>query len=210
MKKRYRMAVGACGPNIMYTNIIKADSPEEAAKIYLEALETDGEEKIEEVASRMMEIEGPRVRGEDESIVDSGDRVLEIGDKVAVIANRSKNEIVTATVKELKRSSVIVTGLNGTDMTYHTDQEDGVTIKKAVKLAAIKVTDKTDVAKDALGQEIVIDQACAYRLPIYVNSCKGFGYGIVRRMTPSNVYIEIPGESELQRKMNNNIVMING
>ena len=33
--KKYRMAVGICGPTVLYTNIIKAYSPEDAARKYL-------------------------------------------------------------------------------------------------------------------------------------------------------------------------------
>lgn len=34
--KKWKIAVGVCGGRVLYTNIIKAHSPEEAAKKYLE------------------------------------------------------------------------------------------------------------------------------------------------------------------------------
>ena len=55
MKKRFHMAVGISGNRVMYTNIIHADSPEEAAKIYLQTEEpdkVDDKERLREIAGK--------------------------------------------------------------------------------------------------------------------------------------------------------------
>ena len=37
MMKKWKIALGACGPEIMYSNVIKAPTKEEAVRIYMEA-----------------------------------------------------------------------------------------------------------------------------------------------------------------------------
>ena len=43
--KKYKIAVGICGPHILYTNIIKAYSEEEAVKKYMEESEEEFNEE---------------------------------------------------------------------------------------------------------------------------------------------------------------------
>ena len=60
--KKYRMAVGICGPTVLYTNIIKAYSPEDAARKYLEEGVAEGsvdeitDEKVVKIAKEMHEL----------------------------------------------------------------------------------------------------------------------------------------------------------
>ena len=115
--KKYKMALGACGPHIMYTNIIRADSPEEAAKMYLREvagspLEVLGvetkEEDIKRVASRMFEVEDRAVRKEDEHFVDAFGTEIDFGQSVAFICRQDKNAIRQGKVQNITKSTITV------------------------------------------------------------------------------------------------------
>ena len=196
--KKYKMAVGACGPRIMYTNIIRANSPEEAARIYLGYNGT--EEEVVKVASRMFEIEDRAVRKEDEHFVDALGAEIEIGQDIAFICRQDKNALRKGKVHNITKSTIAV---KSDDKLYRlvSDPEDGLSIKKAIVIDWKKERTKKDSSTDGIGQPLKEGKTVAYRQEVYVDNCKGFLYGTITKVTGTYVFIrDIETEKEIRRR----------
>ena len=106
--KKFRMAVGLCGPQILYTNIIKAYTAEEAAIKYYEELgEEVSEEKLAETARQMYEIEDEKPL---EAYYDCRKEPFGIGDNIFAILKEDKSHpaICRATVTALTNRGIKV------------------------------------------------------------------------------------------------------
>ena len=206
MKKSFRMAVGCCGPTILYTNIIKAENAEEAARIYL-GDEAGNEAELEKITRRMHEVEGPKKRAEDEPMVDALGVPLEVGVTVAVVLPPKKT-IVKGTVKTIKRSTIILTLEDGSTKTFRTDADDGVTIKMIVKIDQLLIAAEPELPTDALGQEIKVGCKCAYKIPYGAFSSKEIGSAVVEKIAGDNVIILDAESNNTVRKTMKHIVML--
>lgn len=196
--KKYKMAVGACGPRILYTNIIRAKSPEEAARIYLGGKGNKGE--IKGIASRMREIEDRSVRKEDENFVDALGAEIEIGKDAAFISRQDKNAIREGTVINVTKSTITV---KSGDNQYRlvSDAEDGLSIKRAIVIDWEIEKGKDDSPVDALGQRLEEGCIVAYRQDVYINNCKGFSFGTITKVTGTYAFIrDIETERETRRR----------
>ena len=104
--KKYRMAVGICGPTVLYTNIIKAYSPEDAARKYLEEGIAEGsvdeitDEKVAKIAKEMHELKEAEALT---SHYDACGKLIEGDDTVIAAVN---NTIVKGTVVKLTNRSI--------------------------------------------------------------------------------------------------------
>ena len=196
--KKYKMAVGACGPRIMYTNIIRANSPEEAARIYLGYNGT--EEEVVKVASRMFEIEDRAVRKEDEHFVDALGAEIEVGQDIAFICRQDKNALRKGKVHNITKSTIAV---ESDEKLYRlvSDPEDGLSIKKVIVIDWKKGKAKKDSNVDAIGQPLKEGKTVAYRREVYVDNCKGFLYGTIIKVTGTYAFIrDIETEKEVRRR----------
>ena len=172
--KKYKMFVGSCGPHFMYTNIIKADSPEEAARIHLGDKATD--EEIKHASSLMREIQGRPVRGKDEAFIDEQGVDISIGATVAFICRQEKNSIKEGKVSGLNKSSITVVSGNK-EYRLISDRNDGLTIHKVLVIKKKKKNAGSTLAIDAIGQPIKARSRVAFRREVYADNCKGFNFG---------------------------------
>ena len=191
--KKYRMAVGICGPTVLYTNIIRAYSSEEAARFYLDENNDSGkeitDEMVSEIANKMHEIEESKAL---DVYYDACGKQLEIGCTVLFV---SKTVIMKGTIIKLTNRSVKITYDDG-DCTISIGKDDYKEIegkKEPYFAKIIKVTE--DMTLDA---DLYVGAFAAY-LKISFGTCSGFGFGTVIRMTPSYVYIDT-GNGEVVRK----------
>ena len=204
--KKYKMAVGACGPQIMYTNIIKAESPEEAARIYLGA--DANEEKIAMVSSRMFEVEERTVRSDNDCFVDALGADIEIGKEVAFISRTDTNSIIKGTVTAITKSTITVTTDNK-QYRLVSDPEDGRSINKAIVINQIEIASSNNTNTDALGRPLEEGSLVAYRQDVYAGNCKGFAFGTITKVTGSFAFICDAVTKEENRRRHNLIVRIN-
>ena len=103
--KNYKMALGTCGPEIIYTDIIKAYSPEEAARKYLLSGYTEDavtEEKIAELAKAFHEVPPKTAL---EVYYDCCGEKLDKGDQVYAVINMA---FVEGIITKLSSRSVKV------------------------------------------------------------------------------------------------------
>lgn len=204
--KKYKMAVGICGPRILYTSIIKADSPEEAARIYLgyDAKEED----VAEVAPRMYEVADRAVRKEDEHFVDAIGAEIEIGQDIAFICRQDKNALRKGKVQNITKSTIAVKSDNKLYRLV-SDLENGLSIKKAIVIDWKKERAKKDSYIDGIGQPLKEGKTVAYRQEVYVDNCKGFLYGTLVKVTGTYAFIrDMETEKEVRRR-HDLIIVIN-
>lgn len=204
--KKYKMAVAACGPHIMYTNIIKAETPEEAAKIYLGYKGNKAE--VAKVAARMFEIEDRAVRKEDESFIDALGTEIKIGQDVVFICSQDKNILRKGKVQKITKSTISVMSDNKSYRLL-SDPEDGLTIRKAIVIDWKKSRTKKDAEVDAIGQPLVEEKLVAYRQEVYIDSCKGFLYGTIIKVTGTYAFIRDMETDKETRRRHDLIVVIN-
>lgn len=204
--KKFKMAVGVCGPHIMYTNIIRADTPEEAARVYLGY--NCKEEDVAKVASRMFEVEDRAVRKEEDHFIDALGADIEIGQEVAFICRQEKNAIRKGKVHGITKSTIEVR-YDDKQCRLVSDPEDGLSIRKAIVIDWKKGRAKKDSSMDAIGQPLRVGKTVAYRQEVYVDNCKGFSYGRIEKIAGTYAFIlDIETEKEIRRR-HDLIVVIN-
>ncbi len=204
--KKFKMAVGACGPRILYTNIIRANSPEEAARIHLGYNAT--EEDIAKVASRMFEVGDRAVRKEDDHFVDALGAEIEIGQDIAFICRQDKNALRKGKVHNITKSTIAV---KSDDKLYRliSDPEDSLSIKKAIVIDWKKEKAKEDSYIDGIGQPLKEGKTVAYRQETYADNCKGFLFGTITKVTGTYAFIRDIETEEETRRRHNLIIVIN-
>lgn len=203
--KKFKMVLGTCGPHIMYTNIIKADSPEEAARKYLGYDAT--EEEVAKTASHMYEVEPRAVRNEDESFVDAIGVEIGMGKSIAFICRQDANSIKEGKVSRITKSTITV--VSG-DKQYRllADPEEGRSIKKAIVIDWKKKKASKDSHVDAIGQLLKAGSSVAYRQETYADNCKGFLYGTITKVTGTYAFIrDMEKGNEVRRKHGLIVVM---
>lgn len=191
--KKYRMAVGICGPTVLYSNIIRAYSAEEAARLYLSGCKKSSNEITDEIvadiSNKMYEIEETKSL---DNHYDACGKLLEIGDMVFCVV---KTEIVEGTIVKLTNRSVKITSNKG-DCTIIIGKDDYKEIKGKKEPYFAKIIKITNDI--TLGAEVEVGAFVAY-LMISFGTCTGFGFGTVVRITPSYIHIDT-GKGEMVRK----------
>ena len=194
--KKYRMAVGICGPTVLYTNIIKAYSPEDAARKYLEEGVAEGsvdeitDDKVAKIAKEMYEL------AETEALTshyDAYGEVIGIDDTVISVVN---NTIVKGTVVKLTNRSVKIAE-SGKEYTVTINRNDFKEISGERRPFFAKVV---KVDRDTAGSTPEPGSNVAY-LEIDFGTCTGFGFGTVSRISPSYVYINNDNGEELRKSI---------
>lgn len=193
--KRYRMATGICGPTVLYTNIIKAYSPEEAARKYLEERRAEGavdevtDDKVAEIAKEMYELEETRPL---ETYYDVCNEEMSEGDSVLAITKH--NTIVMGTIAKFTRRGVKIDAGDET-VSITIDMKDQKMINGEYTPFFSKLIKFTDnMAADV---PITVGSSIAY-VKISYGACEGFGFGTVTRIAPSYIYINT-GNEEIRK-----------
>ena len=163
--KKYKIAVGLCGPTIIYTNIIKAASPEEAARKYYESLgEPFSEEQITDMASRARLIE--KVDRKKKGFYDVTGAKIKEGDAVAFIHRYEEYllKIDTGKVKRFTKAKAFVENADGEEFGFVSDEDSKVLriVKIPESIEIYKGEDDETTAIDALGQKIEIGDEVVY------------------------------------------------
>lgn len=112
--KKYRFFVGACGPTMMYSNIIRAEDEISATKIYLSG--SGSEPTDEEIQEQLRYIREVIPKDTPEKLLDCKDQEISVGDDVIVIKGGAglSPKLVHGTVKKLSAKSIQVEDQAGT------------------------------------------------------------------------------------------------
>ena len=189
--KKYKMAVGICGPTVLYTNIIKAYSAEEAARLYLQE-NNEGEitdEMVYQTAKRMFEIEEEKAL---DNHFDVNGKCLEIGNPVLTIINGA---FIRGAITKLTNRSVKIVS-NNNEYTLTISSHDYKEIDGERKPYFAKIVKLTD--GQATDSNVEVGSFVAY-MDTNFGHCTGLGFGTVTQITPSYIYITTEANDAIRK-----------
>lgn len=207
--RKYRFAVGLCGPQIIYTNIIKAVSPEEAARKYYEGMgESFTEELVAELASRARLVE--EVVRKKNGFFDVAGAKIKEGDTVAFVHRYEEYrlKIDTGKVTRFTKAKAFVENADGEEFGFVSNKDSKVLriVKIPDNIETYKGEDAETTAIDALGQKIEIGNEVVYLGAFRVGG-GNTSFNYVGKVTDiDNRYISAEGMNG--RKMFKSIVVI--
>ncbi len=199
--KKYKIAVGICGPTILYSNVIKAHSAEEAVDKFIAESEGHYSESDKETLMRHVHETGVRkVKKSDAertSMKDYDLNEVKVGDQVAFICGRRNDKgfrrysIQKGVIQSFSDSSAVIgcADLGQTFRivetlgTYHGNAHDEARLKKVALLNEFTMAESEDDHTDGLGQELQIGDTVAYMADINQDSCAGFIKGTVTKVS---------------------------
>ena len=203
--KKYRIALGICGPTVMYSKIIKAYSEEEAVKKYLA---DSGEECTDDKVKNLIRFTREKVSVKDDdpslgTMYDFELNVLQVGDRVAFICNQPNDEgfrrysVQEGVISKISDSSAEIYS-EVLDKTFRVMKTSGAYIgndvsdyrlKKVAKLMNHYEPEENSL-NDSLGQGVHEGDTIVYMADIYQDSCEGFIKGIVQKESATMVFVE--------------------
>lgn len=198
--KKFKMAIGVCGPVVMYTPVYKAYTAEEAAEKYLEDIkEEPTEDRRKEVAGRMHEIEEKQPL---EVYYDCMGRELGEGDDIVAIVKTDRNHSVIgrAKVSKLTKHGIKIM-YNGKEYPIYPRDNDFIEVNGEEVLCfarTIKVTDEL-----VLEGDLKVGDKVAFMKKEYMGTSAGFLFGSVEEI--GDKYIHINTGAEVVKKTHGKI-----
>lgn len=210
--KKYKIALGACGPQILRTNIIKAHTPEEAVRKYLE--ETGSEitdAKVKSLLSRTYEHVSDTYGVEDtDDIVDVCGRQIKVESRIALInyPEKYKLHVDLGVVSEIKKTSIQVALDDGRSVKVMIPNTG--TIIKCVVVDKVEQKTEDNMPCDAIGQPIHPGDFAVAMMPTVMGNVKGFEvFGVIDKVSDKYAWAAISDSvTENSRKMINKLVVI--
>ena len=219
--RKYKIAVGICGPTILYSDVIKAQNRVEAVERFIadsdgQYTESDKEtllQHIHEIVSRKSTSENANRT----SMKDYDLKKVISGDPVAFICVRRNKEgyrrysIQKGTIQGFTASSVVI-DCPDLEQTFRIVETSGSytgnrikedRLKKVALMKEYLPAANESEPTDALGQELKLGDVVAYMDDIYQDSCAGFIKGTVTKITAK--LVEMDG---FKRKTRGKVVRI--
>ena len=200
--KKYRFAVGNCGPTILYTKTIYAENAESAAKTYLSGQGKDlSDENIKALLKNVHEIV-PREKPE--KIMDYLEREIVLGDEVVFIRNRAEEppKLMLGRVEKISDRSIVVKTSAGESNRIFSSEDDFGVLSRVI-IMTHKPERMEEGVCDAVGYPVKENDIVAFMKPISNSRCDGFQTGVVSRITESFISVNET------RRAPNRVVVIN-
>lgn len=210
--KKYKIAVGICGPTILYSNIIKAHSEEEAVEKFIADSEGQYSESDKGTLLRhtheIVARKPAREDAERTSMKDYDLNEVKAGDLVAFICVRRNDQgfrrysIQKGIIQSFSASSAVI-DCTDLEKTFRIVETSGrytgneITDDRLKKVAVMKefaLASNDTVPADALGQELKLGDTVAYMDDIYQDSCAGLIKGTVTKITAK--FVEMDGSKK--------------
>ena len=203
--KKYTITLGACGPTIIRSNVIKAHSKEEAVEKYIS--ETGGEYtdamKAALLSRTHEKISQKDIETADGVMYDYERNELQVGDCVAFICMTPNDKgfrrynVQEGIITKMQKSSAEIFSekmnktyrVMVTSGSYTGNEIKKPRLKKVAKLFN-KYESEDSVFADALGQSVHEGDWVAYMADIYQDSCPGFIKGSIQKVTSNFVVLE--------------------
>ena len=198
--RKFRFFVGACGPTMMYSNIIRAEDEVSAIKIYLAEL---GEEPTEEnIEKRLRFIREVVPKDTPEKLLDCMGREISVGDEVMVIkgASGTSPELVPGTVEKIPGKSITVKTRTGETVRVMLAKGEVDSLSKAIVLDP-RPARAVEGVLDASGYPIEENDRVAYVFSPY--SISELKVGTVKKISAKTVVVDDT------RKRPDKVVVIN-
>ncbi|MBR0161977.1 MAG: hypothetical protein IJQ02_11940 [Oscillospiraceae bacterium] len=200
--KKYRFFVGACGPTMMYSNIIRAEDELSAVKIYLS--EREKELSDENIANGLRNIREIVPKDKPDKLLDGMGKEIQVGDDVVFIRNASGSPpiLLTGKVERLSDKSIVVKDPKDQNYRIVLPKWETDMLPRVIVMSARPEREKTDPV-DGSGYPLQMGDPVAYMKDAYSGSSEGFITGTVTKITAKNVAV---GE---KRKNFDKVVIIN-
>ncbi len=219
--KKYKIAVGICGPTILYSSVIKAQNREEAVERFI--ADSEGQYSTadkETLLQHIHEIDNCKSTSDNSDRTSMKDYDLNkviSGDQVAFICVRRNEEgyrrysIQKGTIQNFTASSAVIDcpdlgqsfRIVETSGSYTGNKIQEYRLKKVALMKEYLPAINGFEPTDALGQELKLGDVVAYMDDIYQDSCAGFIKGTVTKITAK--LVEMDGS---KRKTHDKVVVI--
>ena len=194
--KKYKMAVGICGPTVLYTNIYKAYTVEEAVQMYFRELgKTPTDKEYDEALIKMREIVEEKPL---ESYLDSQMEELNVGDEVLAIVKKdgSRSVIVNGIISSLTKRGIKIKA-EEKEFLIRIGADD----YKIIQGSKVPFFSKLVKTSGYSGnEELNVGDTVAFITSAYMNSNYYFSFGTVADISPSYVFIDTENEQVKKSK----------
>ena len=185
--KKYRFFVGACGPTMMYSNIIRAEDEISATKIFL--AEMNEEPTEENIQKRLRNIREVVPKAKPEKLLDCTGREISVGDNVMAIkgASGTAPELVPGTVEKIPGKSIVVKISNGDTVRIALSKYETDSLAKVIVLDPRPERGSEGVL-DASGYPIEENDKVAYVYSPY--STSELKIGTIKKLSSKTVLVD--------------------
>ncbi len=186
--KKYRFAIGACGPTILHTNIIRAENEEAAARIYLSEIgEEQTDENITELLRRVSEIvpkENP------DRILDYAGKEISLGDEVMFIRNKTgtPSKLMAGRVNKISEKSIVIMTQDGESNRVILPEDEAECLPRVIVMNPRPKRTNEGVV-DASGYPLLEGDPIVYMKAIAYGRCDGFQTGSVERLVGKSIVV---------------------
>ena len=187
--KKFRFFVGACGPTMMYSNIIRAEDEVSAIKQYISAY---GRELTEEEMNKYLRLIREVIPKENpDKLLDYMEHEIAVGDEVVFIRNSygKPPKLLTGIVDKISAKSIVVKTLSEECFRVILPEDETEILPKVI---VMNPRPNRIVGKyiDATGYPLQEGDIVAYMGKVYVGNCEGFRTGAVKKITEKTVEVE--------------------
>ena len=210
--KKYKIALGACGPQILCTNIIKAHSAEEAVRKYLEETKSEvTDAKVKHLLSSTYEYVSDTYGVEDEKdIVDVHGRQIMVNCRVALInaPEKHRTQVNLGVVSEIRKTSIQVVLDDGRSVKVMIPSTGEII--KCVIIDRVEEKNDNNTPCDAIGQPVRPGDYAVAMMPAVMGNVKGFElFGTIAKVSETYAWPVITDNAATtSRKMLNRLVVI--
>ena len=196
--KKYRFAVGICGPTVLYTNIIRAEDERSAAMIYLSEIGKDlTDENISEQLRHIKEIVPKETP---DRLLDYLEKEIVLGDEVMFIKNKygEAPRLMPGKVDKISGKSIVITTESGESNRVILSEKDDECLSRVIVMQ-LRPERKNNGVADASGYPLIEGDPVVYMKTSVHNRCDGFQTGMITRFTAK--YIEINGTKRTSERV---------
>ncbi len=200
--KKYRFFVGACGPTMMYSNIIRAEDEVSAAKLYLTE---QGEEASDEaVAEQLRFIREVVPKETPEKLFDFMNKEISVDDDVMFIRNSSSKapKLMPGKVEKITGKSVVIKTPAGESVRVILAEDEEDSIARIIVMSP-RPERAAEGVVDASEYPLLEGDPVVYMKAIAYNRCEGFDVGTVEKISGKS--LEVNGT----RRTPERVVVIN-
>ena len=193
-QRKFKIAIGACGPTIMYSHIIIAENERDAVIKYLKQ---DGTEATEESirmyldhVNEILPLEAP------DKLLDFDGNEIALGDSVVFVKNYGvvdgksvAPKLLSGKVVKIGAKGIVIEDGNGEESRLNLSKKNS---DRLVKVAVMKRRPERDTEdlNDATGYPLREGDVIAYMGKIYMSSCESLVKGTVKSISAKTVFVD--------------------
>ena len=186
--KKYRFFAGACGPTMLYSNIIRAGDERTATIIYLKEMGKDATE--ENIADELHNIREIIPKVNPDHLLDFLEKEIKVGDDVMFIKNKSGSapKLCPGKVAKVTGKRIVVEDTTGDSSRIMLPEDESECLPRVIVMSP-RPERPADGMIDASGYPVLDDDPIAYmKIPPYSNSVE-FEMGRIEAIKGNKVLV---------------------